>query len=89
MEIRNSPPMVFIFKQLEKYQIEYYPDNLNLISFSSHTSLQLLMFPISLIKRVWYHIENDKVLKDKLDIFHDVREIEIYFSYNAFASTVC
>ena len=47
---RNSSQM-FILKQREKCQNEYYPDNLNLISLCRCTSLHVLMFPISLLKR--------------------------------------
>ena len=39
------------FKQLEKCQKEYYPENLNLTSFCSLTILELIIFPISLLKR--------------------------------------
>ena len=42
--------MILVFKQLKKYQNEYYPDNPNLIIFSTDTFLQLLMFPISLLR---------------------------------------
>ena len=45
------PKLFFIFKQLEKCQNEYYPNNLNLIRFCSFTSLELLIFSISLLKR--------------------------------------
>ena len=45
------PKWFFNLKHLEKCQIKYYPDNLNWISFCSLTSLQLLMFPISLLTR--------------------------------------
>ena len=35
---------------LKKMQNKYYPDNQNLVSFCSRTSLHALMFPISLLK---------------------------------------
>ena len=44
------PKGFFNFKQPEKSQNEYYPDNLNLISFFSLISLQLLLFPVFLLK---------------------------------------
>ena len=50
-EGETLPKWFFSFKQLEKGQNEYYPHNLNLISFCSLTSLQLLMFPISPVER--------------------------------------
>ena len=53
----------FIFKQLENCQNEYYPDNLNLTNFCKRISLHVVMFPISLPKRICDHIENDKFLK--------------------------
>ena len=40
----KSPQITLIFKQLEKYQNEYYSDNLYLINVFSHTSLQLPHF---------------------------------------------
>ena len=43
--------MILIFWQLEKYQNEYYPDNLNLLSIPNHTSLQFLMLLISVLER--------------------------------------
>ena len=39
-----------ILSNLKKSQNEYYPDNLNLISFFSLISLQLLLFPVFLLK---------------------------------------
>ena len=84
---RIPPKIILIFKQLEKYQNDHYPDNLNLISFSSHISFKLLTFPISSTKKesvnVW---QMTNFLKKNLAIFHDVKETEIYFSYNTFAS---
>ena len=50
-EGESPPKRFFIFKQLEKYQNECYPSNLNLISFCNLTSLQLLLFHITLLKR--------------------------------------
>ena len=50
-EEENLRNWFFIFKQLEKRQKEYYPDNLNWRGFRRHTSLHVLMFPISLLKR--------------------------------------
>ena len=41
----------FVFKQLEKRQNECYPHNLNLTNFSRCTSLLVLMFLISLLKK--------------------------------------
>ena len=64
----NSPPTILHFKQLEEYENEYYPDNLNL-SFSSHTSLQLLMFPFLFQKVDCDHIENENRLKEKFGNF--------------------
>ena len=82
---RIPPKMILIFKQLEKYQNDHYPDNLNLISFSSHISFKLLTFPISSTKKesviVW---QMTNFLKKNLAIFHDVKEIDINFSYNIF-----
>ena len=54
---QTLPKWTFIFKQLEKCQNEYYPGNLNLISFCIRTSLPVLIFPISLLKR--NHIETN------------------------------
>ena len=52
----------FIFKQFKKYQSDYYPDNLSLISFRRPTSLYVLMFSISLLKT-----KNDTLLKESFD----------------------
>ena len=82
---RIPPKIILIFKQLEKYQNDHYPDNLNLISFSSHISFKLLTFPISSTKKEsvneW---QMTNFLKKNLAIFHDVKEIDINFSYNIF-----
>ena len=45
------PKLLFIYQQLDKWQNEYYPDNLNLISFWSRISFHVLMVLISLLKR--------------------------------------
>ena len=45
------PKWFFIYQQLDKWQNEYYPDNLNLISFCSRISLHVLMVLVSLLKR--------------------------------------
>ena len=45
------PKWLFIYKQLEKCQNEYYNDNLNWVSFCRRSPLHVLMFPISLLKR--------------------------------------
>ena len=50
-EGENLPKRFFIYKQLEKCQIEYYSDNLNLKRFCRRTSLHVLMLPISLLKK--------------------------------------
>ena len=85
MGSRNSSQMIFlIYKQLEKYQNEYYPDNPNLINFCRRVSLQVLMFPISLIKS--NYIENDKLLKEKFWPFFMMSKIEICFTYNTFVN---
>ena len=62
----------FIYKQLEKCQNEYYPDNPNLISFWRRilASLHILMFPISLLKKESVIIlKMDKLLKEKFGHF--------------------
>ena len=87
MERRNFSRMILFFNRLGKYQNDYYPDNLNLINFSSHTSFQLLIFPISLLKKVCDHIVNDKLLMkswlffitSKTEfIFHNVESLVIF-----------
>ena len=86
---RIPPKMILIFKQLEKYQNYHYPDNLNLISFSSHISFKLLTFPISSTKKESVIVlQMTNFLKKNMAIFHDVKEIDINFSYNIFASYV-
>ena len=50
-EGENLPKWFFIYKQLEKCQIEYYSDNLNLKRFCRRTSLHVFMLPISLLKK--------------------------------------
>ena len=82
---RIPPKMILIFKQLEKYQNDHYPDNLNLICFSSHISFKLLTFPISSTKKESVIVlQMTNFLKKNLAIFHDVKEIDINFSYNIF-----
>ena len=44
------PKWFFIYQQLDKWQNEYYPDNLNLIRFCSRISFHVLMVLISLLK---------------------------------------
>ena len=44
------PKRFFIFKLLVKYQTEIYPNSLVFITFCSCATLELLMFPISLLK---------------------------------------
>ena len=41
----------FIYKQLKKWQKEYYTDNLNWVDFCRRISMHALMFPVSLLKR--------------------------------------
>ena len=50
-EGETLPKWLVIYKQPEECQSGYYPDNLDLISFCIHTSLQVLLFLISLLKR--------------------------------------
>ena len=76
--------MILIFKQLEKYQTENYSENLNLKSFFSHTSLELLMFLNS-----QFLLKITNFWRKSLALFHDIKKKEIYFPYNTFASYVC
>ena len=76
-EGKTLPKWLLIFKQLEKFQNEYYLDNLNLISSCRRTCLHVFMFSISLLKRqkgICDHIENVKLSKGKFIIFHDVKK---------------
>ena len=52
-EGENISKGFFIYKQLDKCQNEYYPDNINSVSFCRRISLHVIIFPIS------DHIEND------------------------------
>ena len=67
------------------------PDNLNLISSCSLTSLQLLMFPISIFPfpKESVIIENIKLFPEKFGHFHDAQKIEIDFYCNTFVSYIC
>ena len=60
-EGETLPKLFFIYKQLEKCQNEYYPNNLNLISFCRRISLHVLLFSTNSD-----HIENDKIMREKL-----------------------
>ena len=70
-------------------QKKYYPDSLSLISFDRRTSLRSLMFPISLLKSICDHINNEKVFKEKYGHFSWRQKIENYFPYNSFAPYIC
>ena len=73
------PKWFFIFNQLEnEWQNEYYLDNLNLTSFCSRTSLQLLMFPIyiSIKKESMIILKITNFWRKNLAVFH-----ERHFSY--------
>ena len=50
-EGENISKGFFIYKQLDKCQNEYYPDNINSVSFCRRISLHVIIFPISLLKR--------------------------------------
>ena len=58
-----------------------------LISFFGHASLQLLVFPNSLLKRAWYHIKNDKVLKETFGHFSRRQRNNDLSFYNTFPSS--
>ena len=60
-EGETLPKLFFIYKQLDKCQNEYYPNNLNLISFCRRISLHVLLFSTNSD-----HIENDKIMREKL-----------------------
>ena len=49
----------FYSPQFGTCQNEYYPENLNLLNFCRFTSLQLLIFSISLEMGICGHVEND------------------------------
>ena len=89
MRRRNSSQMIPQIKQLEKCQNEYYTDNLNLISFSSHTSLQLLMFPIALLKRSLWSYWKWQTFEGKIWPFFMTCKNRDLFFHNTFASYVC
>ena len=70
----------FIFKQIEKYQNQYYPYNLNLTRFCRRTSLHVLMFHHFSTKKVCEHIENDNLWRKDLAVSHDVKRNRDLFS---------
>ena len=68
-EGKTFPKWLVIYKQLDKCHNEYYADNSDLISFCRRFSFHLIMFPITLLKGICDHIENDKLLKGKFGHF--------------------
>ena len=71
----------FIYKQLEKCQNKYYPDNLSLIRFCRRTSLHVLMFPVSLLKKnLWSNW--------KWQTFVWCQKIKIFFMTHLFLTFV-
>ena len=56
----------FIYKQLDKCQNEYYPENPNLISFMRRISLHVIMFQIFLQKRNMWSYWKEQTLEGKI-----------------------
>ena len=71
-------------KFLSKHFGENGKENLNCVRFCRSTSLHVVMFPISLLKRVGDHIENYKFLTEKSGHFSWCQKIEIYLFFIIF-----
>ena len=72
MPRRNSSQMILHFKQLEKYQNEYYPDNLNL-SF-----LQIYLLARSIVPHFSAKKESVIILKMKNVFLYDFKKTHLF-----------
>ena len=82
-EGENLSKWFFIFIKLGKCQNECYPDNINLTNFCRRTSLHVLMFPISLVKKNLWSYWKWQMFAGNLSIFHEIKNFnKKYFFKN-------
>ena len=74
-ERETFPKWFFIYKQLDKCQNEYYPENPNITRFCRRTSLHVLMFPNFLLKKnLWSYGKWQTFEETIWPFFHNVRK---------------